>query len=329
MKQLFIAWIAFQRRPISMQPYFGYQLKFLSLAFHSRYLRPLEYFFKSVITLWLLLCEQPQVVWVQLAPTPPLYLAYLYKVLFNSQVAIIADCHNVMFRYPWISFPGAIALLNRCDVVLVHNDYVKEQVKAAGVNPKTLLVLEDRPSIVNYNIVANLDRFVFLHPWVLFPCSFNADEPIEAVLAAARLIPKITFVLTGNITRAKGIHNLKNIPPNVKLPGYLPTVEFDILLLSTDAVLGLTVLDGVQLCSANEAVGTGKPLILSQTRLLQKMFYKGAIYVNPLNPQSIAQGCQEAISRKEELSQQINELKAERHNQWLEQARAVDAILNS
>jgi len=309
-----------------MQMHFGYELKFLSLAFSNRYLRPLEYLLKTCVTLLLLLRKQPQTLWLQLAPTPLLYVAHLYKALFNPKVTIIADCHNVMFRPPWIRFPGVVALLNRCEFVLVHNDSVKEQATAAGVISECLHVLEDRPAILNCEMLENPTAFP--RPWVLFPCSFNFDEPIEAVLSAARLIPEITFAITGNKSRAKGIHDLRDIPPNVKLLGFLPTVEFDMLLCNTDAVLGLTIFDGVQVCTANEAVGTLKPLVLSQTDLLKELFYKGAVYVNPRNPLSIAQGCQEAVSRKWELIQEMKSLRGDRNRRWLLQAEKVDATLN-
>jgi len=327
MKQLFIAWVPFQRRNISMQSHYGYELKFLSFAFKSRYLRFVEYIFKAWKTLELCLHYQPQALWLQLAPTPLLYIAHLYKGLFDRQVKIIADCHNVMFRAPWIRFPGAVAFLNQCDLVLVHNDWVKNQATAIGVTPERLYVLEDPPAVLDDEIVQGQE--LFPHPWILYPCSFNRDEPIGNVLAAAHLIPDITLVLTGNTARAKGIHDLSDIPPNVKLAGFLPKVEFDMLLHTTDAVLGLTMLEGIQLCAANEAVGTGKPLILSETKILKDLFYKGAVYVDSDRPESIAQCCQEAISRKSELSEEVAELREERYKRWLDQASYVDAILGS
>lgn len=325
MKQLYVVWLAFQRRPAAMQSYFGYELKFFPSATTRRFLRFLGYFAKGWKTLVLFWREQPQVIWLQLAPTPLLYIAHLYKALFNPGVKIIADCHNSMLRAPWIKFPKAVDLLNRCDVLLVHNDTVKEQAVAAGVNHKNLYILEDRATLLDCETIQKPD--VFPKPWILFPCAFNTDEPIEIVLAAARLIPDITLVITGNPDRAKGRHDLSNLPPNVKLPGFLPKEEFDMLLCSTDAVLGLTIWEGVQLSTANEAVGTGKPLVLSNTKLLKQLFYKGAIYVDSLNPESLAQGCKEAMLRKSELSQAIIELRDDRDRRWLEQAEKVTAVL--
>ena len=328
MKQLFISWLPFTRRSASMQPYFGYKLEFISFAFKHRFFRPLEYLLKAWKTLMLFLSQHPQVIWVQLPPTPILYLASLYnlyKVIFNRQVILIADCHNATFRPPWIKLPGIVTLLNRCHFVLVHNDWVEKQVLELGVTQERLYVLETRPALIDCNKVSCHSNFP--HPWILSPCSFNRDEPIEIILAAARLVPEITFVLTGNANRAQGIHDLSEKPTNVHLAGFLPKTEFDGLLCTTDAVLGLTTLEGIQLSVANEAVGAGKPMVISNTNLLKTLFYQGAIYVDSLNPQSIAQGCQDALVKKDELTKKVIQLQEARNKCWLTQASQLDKIL--
>ncbi|RUR84594.1 hypothetical protein ACF3DV_20050 [Chlorogloeopsis fritschii PCC 9212] len=327
MKQLFIAWVPFQRRSISMRNYFDYELRFLSFAFKNRFFRPLEYIFKAWKTLLLFLLQQPQTIWIQLPPTLLLHIAHLYKILFNRKVRIIADCHNATFRCPWINIPGTVTLLNKCNLVIIHNDSLQELAVANGINYKHLYVLEDPPALVENGSIQNQE--LFPHPWVLCPCSFNADEPIEAILGAARFAPDITFVLTGKATRAKGIHDLNNIPPNVKLPGFLPKSEFDKLLCDADIVLGLTKLDGIQLSVANEAVGAGKPMVIANTNLLKKLFYKGAIYVDAFSSKSIAQGCREALIRKDELTKEVHELMSERNEKWLLQAAKLEYSFSS
>ncbi len=135
-------------------------------------------------------------------------------------------------------------------------------------------------------------------------------------------------MLTGKASRAKGIHDLSNMPPNVNLPGFLPTSEFNSLLCNTDIVLGLTKLDGIQLSVANEAVGSEKPMVLANTQVLNKLFHKGAIYVDALDPLSIAQGCKEAFLKKNELAKQVKELRLERKEHWLAQAYQMDIALS-
>jgi hypothetical protein len=328
MKQLFIAWVPFQRRNLSMQPYFGYELKFFSFAFKKRIFRPLEYLIKGWQTLIFLLQKQPEIIWIQLPPNFLLHLTFLYKILFNPQVKIIADCHNATFRSPWINIPGTAFLLNHSHILVIHNDSVKEQLIKYSINTQNcnLYILEDPPAKVENKILTQ--EKLLTHPWTLCPCSFNKDEPIKAILDAARLAPEITFIITGNTERAKGIHDLSNIPDNVKLVGFLPIDKFDSLLCYTDFILGLTTLDGIQLSVANEAVGASKPMVISNTKLLKQLFNKGAIFVDACNSQSIAQGCQKVLSNREELIEAVDELKAERTKRWLIQASQVNNALS-
>ena len=329
MKQLFIAWVPFQRRSVSMQAHFGYDLKFISLSFKKRFLRPFEYVVKAVKTLELLIAHQPEVLWLQLPPTVLLYLGCAYRALLKRDTIVIADCHNATFRKPWIALPGVVALLNSCALVLVHSEQVEQQAKALGISPTLVCLLEDPPSVIETSkaISSENPQTSYTHPLVLCPCSFNRDEPIEELIAAARLVPEVTFVITGKPSRAEGIHDLNNLPSNVVLSGFLALEEFDTLLVEANVVLGLTKLDGIQLSAAVEAVSTATPMVLSDTVLLKKLFYKGAVYVDSDVPESLAEGVRQAISIQEALGQDVADLKEERQLSWLAQTSKVNALL--
>ncbi|MEN8445896.1 MAG: glycosyltransferase [Cyanobacteria bacterium J06555_13] len=249
--------------------------------------------------------------------------------MLNPDVNIIADCHNATFRNPWIALPGMVTLLNGCSLVLVHSEQVEQQAKDLGINQDLVCLLEDPPSVIEpaSGAIAPQEPIPYRHPWALCPCSFNRDEPIGELIAAAALAPEITFVITGKPSRAKGIHDLSNLPKNVVLSGFLPLDRFDELLLSADVVLGLTKLDGIQLSAAVEAIGAGTPMVLSNTTLLKKLFYKGAIYVDSNAPESISQGVQQAISGHSTLTQAVVELREERQLAWLGQTSPVNLLL--
>jgi glycosyltransferase involved in cell wall biosynthesis len=329
--QLFIAWVSFQRRALSIQPYFNYDLRFIELSFSKRFLRPLEYVIKAWKTLAWLIQERPTVVWIQLPPTLVLHILLLYKVIFDHNCMIVADCHNATFRKPWLTLPGFRFLLKYCDLVLVHNSAVEQQIRDLKLSVSQVLVLEDPPAVFDQGSGADSGAISgnFSEPWIICPCSFNKDEPIEAILAAARLVPDITFVLTGNKHRAAANHDISELPENVKLPGFLPIETFDQLLRQANVVMGLTLLDGIQLSVANEAVGVGKPMVLANTTTLRRLFYKGAVYIDPQEATAIAAGCREAIERQAELKQAVDELRAERQQVWLKQAEKVQDILKS
>jgi glycosyltransferase involved in cell wall biosynthesis len=324
--QLFIIWASFQRRAVSMQNHFNYDLKLINLSFSSKLFRPLEYLLKSVDTLFILLKSKPSIVWIQLPPTLILHVIFLYKLIFNRSLFIIADCHNATFRKPWINIPGFRFLLEKCSIVLVHNDAVKQSFEELNIFNIRVDVLEDPPA----SLKPMKDESIsvkYASPWIICPCSFNKDEPINAILAAAQQVPEITFVLTGNKNRALVNHHLTRLPSNVKLPGFLPVDEFDGLFQTANVVLGLTRLDGIQLSVANEAVGVGKPLVLSNTKTLRRLFHKGAVYVEAEDASSIAAGCREAISNQAQLAEDIRELRQERQLIWLKQAQAVEKML--
>jgi len=318
---LFIAWVPFQRRSISMQSYFEYELVFITFSSKYRWIRPFEYLFKALKTLVLLFAHRPDVCWIQLPPNFILHITILFKWLFNNQTRMIADCHNATFRSPWIKIPGTVNFLNRCDVVIVHNSSIGEEANALGVLQEKILILEDPPARIKQP--ENLTIGEISHPLIVCPCSFNRDEPIQEIIQAAQLSPNISFALTGNPDRARGIHCLTDLPDNVKLTGFLSETDFNCLLHQADLILGLTKLDGIQLSVANEAIGIGKPLVLANTQTLQKLFYQGAIFVNPLEPESIAQGCRDAIKQLDTLSRDIHILKTERDNIWLRQANSI------
>lgn len=319
MKQLFIAWTTYIRRPESMKSHFQYELVFMRPFFTRKFLKPLNYLIHSVHTSLLLMHKRPKVLWVQIAPTPLLYLAALYK-LFNRRAVVVADCHNSMYHPPWIIFPWAIALLNYCNIVLVHNDMMYKKALRFGIRKEKLFILETRPAQLG---IEQQYEQGFKGATIVMPCSFDSDEPIETVFEAARLIPKINIIITGNTNRAIGKHSLIDAPNNVTLTGFLPKSKYDRLLHSVDAVMGLTTSGDVQLSAANEAVGAGKPMVLSNTPLLRRLFYKGAVYVDALNPNSIAAGCQEVIEQKEILAAQVQLLNNERCEKWLLQAKNI------
>lgn len=325
-RQLYIAWVPFQRRAVAMEAELGYELHHIGLSLKQRSLRPLEYVIKAWQTMVLLLRRRPEVLWIQMPPAPLLYLAFFYKQLFQQELTIIADCHNATFRRPWIQFPGVVSLFNRCQSIVVHNPDVEDQAIALGLEASRLAVLRDRTLRLD-EVELSPEPIAYSDPWVLVPCSFNADEPIAELLQAARLAPEITFVLTGNVNRAQGRHCLDEIPENLKLAGFVSESRFNALLAQANAIVGLTKLDGIQLSVANEALSYGQPMVLSNTKLLQSFFPKGAVYVDPLDAEAIALGCRRAIEFAAPLRQAVQELKQDVDEQWQQQALPIRALL--
>lgn len=323
-QQLFIAWIAFQRRQISMAPLLGFEAVFLPINQTVRVLRPFQYLVNALKTWLLLKARRPRVIWVQLPQVPLLTVALIYKRVFDHSVRIIADCHNRILNPPWNKWPGLRAQLNACDVVVVHNNAVIPKVAAMGIRHEILLLLEDPPAEIRSEAAPTIS---FPHPWVLFLASFNPDEPVQELFEAARLAPDIHFVLAGDANRAKGRHGMEGHTENVILPGYLSGAELDAAILSTDAVLALTKLEDAQLSSAGEAIGAGRPMVLSDTPVMRDLYYKGGVFVDTYSPASIVMGCRAAIEGSARLSAESLALRDERYTRWRSQAESINAVL--
>lgn len=323
-EQLFIAWVPFQRRQMSMAPLLGFEAVFLPIRQILRVLRPVQYLANALKTLSLLRAKRPRVIWVQLPQVPLLTVALQYKRMFDPGVRIIADCHNRILNPPWKNWPGLRRQLNACDVVVVHNNAVMPKVMAMGVRPDILRLLEDPPAAIRGEARSTLS---FPHPWMLFLASFNPDEPVQELFEAARLAPDMHFVLAGDAKRANGRHSMGGHPENVILPGYLSGADLDSAIASADAVLALTKLDDAQLSSAGEAIGAGRPMVLSDTPVTRDLYYKGGVFVDTYSPASIVIGCRAAIQEGANLAAESLALRDERHARWRAQAESINEVL--
>lgn len=315
-KQIHIAWIGFQRRQVSMQQFFGFEVFFFPVERRVNKLRKAYIYAKTAWKTFFLLKEQkPDVVWVQLPQTPLLWVCLIYRLFIAKNMQIVADCHNAIFRAPWNTLPFTKSALNACNAVVVHNDSVLAQAANDGVTQEKLVVVEDPPANFDgvESYVCSLPR-----PWVVFPASFAADEPVEELIAAARLVPEVTILTTGNTRNIKNKTLLETKPSNMHFLGFLSISDFDSLIMSSDAVLALTRFDGIQLSVCGEAVGAAKPLIVSDTSLLRRLYPEASIFVLP-NAESIAWGIREALLNKNALSSEMQEFRAETIQRYREQ----------
>ena len=184
--------------------------------------------------------------------------------------------------------------------------------------------LEDPPAAIRSEVPSALS---FPHPWMLFLASFNPDEPVEELFEAARLAQNIHFVLAGDANRASGRHSIGRCPENVILPGYLSGADLYSAIVSADAVLALTKLNDAQLSSAGEAIGAGRPMVLSDTPVTRNLYYKGGVFVDTILWATIVMGCRAVIEGSERLAAESRALRAERYARWRFQAESINEAL--
>jgi glycosyltransferase involved in cell wall biosynthesis len=267
----------------------------------------------------LLRARRPSVLWMQLPPVPLLWAVLWYRRTEDPALKVVADCHNATFGRRWGRVPFGLRLMNSCDLVMVHNEDVLERACGLGLDAQRLFVLEDVPPLHEASPPRPPPAFLAdrPRPWILFPGSFASDEPVRELLQAARLSPAWTFVLTGRAGNAmRSGHDVDEPPPNVLLPGYLPTAEFDGLLRSSDVVLALTREDGIQLSACNEGLGFGKAMVVSDTPLLRRLFAEGALMADSSRPEALRSAIEQALTRRTALEAASRALAVRRRTRW-------------
>lgn len=316
---IYIAWNAFQRRQVSMADNACFECVFLPIAARSRTGKAFAYIWLLLQTMRLLRERQPETVWVQLPQLPALWAAIAYRAFAVKPVKIIADCHNAQLRKPWSHFPFTLWSLKRADAILVHNETMLGEARTIGWPMDKVLVLEDAPAMGKDKPPAGIAaRYIVApKPWIVFPGSFAADEPIQEILEAAQIASDFTFIITGRPSKAaQNGHSIDTLPKNVVLTGFLSVDIFDDLLREADVVIGLTREEGIQLSVCNEALGFGRPLVTSDTKILRKLFGAAAVLVDTKNPTSIAAGCRAAVRNADEYANKSRDLAVVRIKKW-------------
>lgn len=321
-RAIYLAWTAFQRRQVSMADAAGFDCVFLPLAYKGRshLRRAWHYAGLFMRSLAVLHARRPPVLWLQLPQLPLLWAALVHRALFQPDLQLVADCHNAVFRPPWSRLPLGVALLARCEAVLVHNRDMLAAALALGVPAARLCVLEDVPPLRSPAhpppvpaAFAGRPR-----PWLLFAGSYGRDEPVAEVLQAARELGTGVVAVTGRLgNAAKNGHDIHNPPANVVLTNYLPLAEFEALLTHCDAVLAFTRFDGIQLSVCNEALGFGRPMVVSDTPLLRDLFGSAGVMTDSADPAAIVRAVRQACAEATPRAAASRALAQQRRRQWL------------
>lgn len=261
----------------------------------------------------IIICQNPSIVLS--------FLSIIFK--YTTGIKVVIDSHNSGIfpkngRYKILNFLSRFIQRN-ADLTIVSNKNLKKHVENNGGKG---FVLQDKiPDICRSEINAlnGIENLLFI-------CSFGDDEPYQLVIEAARRLKKDIFIyITGNYK--KKIINIELVPHNVVFTGYLPECEYVKMLNSVDGTIDLTNRENCLVCGGYESTAAGKPMVLSKTRALMEYFNKGAVYVDH-NIDSIAHGIKEVIRRKNELSEQITELKKIRTADWQVRKTELENILS-
>jgi hypothetical protein len=306
MKTIFIAWEKHHARTDVLAKALGAEAHFVyRLGRVGGLWLLLKYLWQSADTIALLLRERPRAVIVQTPPVFPALIAVAYARLFRG-ARVIIDAHSGNFhsrKWRW-SLPLHRWASRRAALTVVHMRSLLPVVEAWGAAAMDFGYVFEAASPQaepTFPLPAGLN--------IAVPSSYNGDEPVGLVFEAAKRLPEVNFLLTGNARRIPPALEAAR-PPNVRLTGYLPVPGYYGLLAEADAVLALTTQDQTFQTGGAEAVWLGRPLIMSNWPELREVFARGTVFVDH-TVESLVAGIGAVERRRAELEAEMRVLKRE------------------
>ena len=306
-KSLVIAWASHSQRALTTAAELDGKA---SLQYETRlagrlWLLPLRYLVQGWKTWRLLAQERPEVVIVQ---NPPIF-ASLTVALWcwlrgNSRpsgrrASYVIDAHTASFHHPswrW-SHPLLRFLSRRAVVTLVTDEAALGMLRSWKA--RGLFLANSLPTLSPPTGSIGSEG----EERVAVITIFESVEPIEEVFAAARLLPRVTFYVTGDPKRAPS-KLLEQKPGNVILTGFLRGGNYSALLKNVHGLVILTKEPNDLSCGSYEALAMAKPVVASNGPEMRRFFTRGFIFVDN-TPQAIANGIKQMLNEQESLTNEI------------------------
>jgi glycosyltransferase involved in cell wall biosynthesis len=267
-RAVFIIWKGYQRRAEVLAPLLGSEARFFPHVFRSKFLRPLDYFFKLILTTVYLVRFKPSFVILQAPPPFPALAAILTRTPY------VLDVHNALLQHFWSKLPLNGTFIRRAAALIAHNSeigtIIKEQFPSSRV-----FTIADPLQVIGDGTRSRDTRNI------LFICSFGYDEPVRLILDTALALPEFTFTLTADVQKlSSDLQMAFAACANVRLTGFLCTDAYHSVLCSSKAAVVLTTMPAVQPSGACEALSSNTPLVLTRTSLTESLFGGWAVLVD-------------------------------------------------
>ena len=277
---------------------------------------------QAVMTLSLLRRRKPEILFVQNPSVALTVLVTLTRRLFAYY--LVVDAHNEGVR-PFYRRGRLVRWITRrlligADTTIVSNAALAKDVTTAGGRPLVLPdSLPEPPALpVQHDVTEPT-------PHVVVIATFRSDEPIGAIMAAAATMPEVQFAFTGNARRF--LDTGMELPPNVRLTGFLLDAAYWQLLAQAVVVCDLTLKSDCLVCGAYEALAVGKPMVLSDNPATREIFGPAAILTGS-TADEIARAVATAIEQRDRLEANARDLRDAFPTIWQTQAAAAwNAIL--
>jgi len=303
-----ISWAPYSRMSQTFARELGGKLHCIHyLRFQSPIHAPFKYIAMAIHTLFVLFKERPKAVHVQNPPFVAGLVVNIYCRLTGS--GFVLHYHSAAFGSTWdwaLTLQKFIA--RRAVTNIVTNNHWAEIVRSWGGHA---IVMTDP-----FLELPKGEAFKVREGYnVAFVSTFAKDEPLDAVVDAARALPEVNFYITGN-KKKKPASFFEQAPSNITFTGFLdPDLQYPGLLRAVDAVMVLTTRNHTLQLGGCEATALGKPLITSDWPYLKEVFPKGTVYVSD-SAESIIDGIQDVKKNYTQLAVEIVQLREESQQEW-------------
>ena len=321
-KILFLVWSRQSIRAHNISKLLGARLYLLST---STVKHPILF----VKTLQILLKERPTVIICQSPPISCAFVAIVYSYSFSnvSIPKIVIDIHSGAIIRPWSRRVSRFIMKHVYTNIVTNNELQDDVSQNYGVKS---IVLEDPiPDFTDKQsscMKGHGRKIGDNGPKVTVISSFEKDEPLEAIFDAASELSDVRFYMTGD--KSKVNNKLMNRKPgNIILTGLLGYDEYISLIQQVEVIIDLTTDDRTMVAGGYEAVALEQPLITSNWNPLKRYFCKGTIHVDN-SPEDIIKAIRLAQDKKEELREQMRQLKIERINEYENKIIEFTKLLN-
>lgn len=313
LKTVFIVWYGFSRRAETLASEVKGRVIFqYEAGLTGGWKTPWRYLMQARKTWHTLQREQPDLVMVQSPPiVAPLTVVLWCKLrslnkTTGKRVPYILDCHPGTFHDPvwrWALFILRI-LARGAIVTLLCNEGGQTIVERWGV--RNIFLPDGLPA---FDELATGPVGTDGQERVAVISTFAPVEPIAEIFEAARLLPQVTFYVTGDIKRASAAL-LARQPENVVLTGFLRGKTYIGLLKNVNGIAVLTTQSNDLSCGAYEALSLAQPALISDWPGSRKCFKRGFVYVEN-TPRAIADGIRKMLDEQVTLAAEAREMREE------------------
>jgi glycosyltransferase involved in cell wall biosynthesis len=280
----------------------------------------LKYLGQTIDTWRLLRREKPGAVFV-MSPPPTAALA-VYTFCRVRGIPFVIDAHTGAFEDArWRPFLRIhYWLCRRAATTIVTNERLAEGIRRHGGHATIVpdVPVEFPPGNAGWPAGAFT---------VLCVTSFDRDEPIDAMVEAARRLPDVRFVMTGERSKAERAVG-ENAPVNLELAGFVDAGTYGGMLRSADVVMTLTTLPNTMQRGAWEAIYQGTPVIVTDSPVLRDAFDEGAVHVDN-SAEQIVQAVRRVRADPQGFKRAAARLCDRKQQRWLRTKQELLAVLKS